>query len=356
VKRGLFWRVYLHGLLLLVVVTLFLGVGGAIFSHRLRSGLPVPHFVHFGLLCGSMLLLLTLVSIPLVRQITRPLERLTHAVTKFGSGDLTVRSSMSRTDEVGDLARAFDDMAVRIERLVRSQKEFLANVSHELRTPLARVRVALEIAAEGDEAKARACLGEIGADLAELEQLVGDVLTAARLDLARGQAGSEAAALRRVTVAAAEIVEQSAARFRSLHPERHLSVEIEGVLPRIEADPALLRRALDNLLDNACAYSDVDRPVVLAARAEGDTLTVEIRDRGIGIAPADQAQLFTPFFRGDRSRARHTGGAGLGLALARGIVEAHGGTIGVESAPGEGTTFRIRIATARAAVRDTMRR
>jgi len=343
VKRSLFWRVYLHGILLLVVVSLFLLVSGAIVNHRLRSGIPIPHLLHFVMMFGSILLILTLGSIPLVRQITAPLERLTRAVVEFGRGDLTARAGVDRDDEVGKLSRAFDDMAARIERLVRSQKEFLANVSHELRTPLARVRVALDIASEGDEAKARACLKEIAADLEELEQLVGDVLTAARLDLTRGRAGREAAALRRIPTAAREILEQAAGRFRSLHPDRILSVEIEEPLPTIEADPALLRRALDNLLDNACVYSDADRPVVLAARTEDASLTIEVRDRGIGIAPEDQAHLFTPFFRADRSRTRNTGGTGLGLVLAREIVEAHGGAIEVESAPGEGTVFRIRI-------------
>ncbi len=342
-RRSLFWRVYLYGIVLLVVVTVFLFAAGAFLSHRMRSGLQMRPLLHFGVVFGFVLLALTLGSIPLVRQITSPLERLTRAVERFGSGDLTARAEVERTDEVGRLASAFDEMAERIERLVRSEKEFLANVSHELRTPLARVRVALEIAAEGDEAKARACLSEIAADLAELERLVGDVLTAARLDLARGRAGVPAAALRRVPVAAAQIVEQAAARFLDLHPGRTLSIEVDGALPSIEADPALLRRALDNLLDNACAYSDPDRPVVLAARVEGGTLAIEVRDRGVGIAPEDQARLFTPFFRADRSRDRNTGGVGLGLALARGIVEAHGGTITVESVPGEGSTFRVRI-------------
>jgi signal transduction histidine kinase len=243
VKLRLFSRVYLHGILLLVVVTLFLIVSSAVFRHRVRTGLPVPHMLHFGMVFGVVLVLLALASIPLVRQITSPLEKLTRAVQRFGSGDLTARAAFERGDEVGQLAVAFDDMAGRIERLVRSEKEFLANVSHELRTPLARVRVALEIASEGDEAKARACLQEIAADLEELERLVGDVLTAARLDLAHGRAGLEAAALRRVPVASAEIVEQAAARFRSIHPERTLTLEIASELPRIDADPALLRRA-----------------------------------------------------------------------------------------------------------------
>jgi signal transduction histidine kinase len=345
VKRGLFWRVYLHGILLLLAVGVFITAGSVIVSHRLRSGIPIPHFVHFALLSSAVLLVLAIVSVPFVRGITSPLERLTAAVRRFGGGELSARTGIDRNDEVGDLARAFDDMAARIERLVRSEKEFLANVSHELRTPLARVRVALEIASEGDEAKARACLREIAADLEELERLVQDVLTAARLDLARGRSGREVAALRRVALEAASLVEQAAERFRSLHPGRRLVVEASAALPRIDADPALLRRALDNLLDNACAYSDADQPVALRARTEGALLVIEVQDRGIGIAPEDQARLFTPFFRADRSRARNTGGVGLGLALAREIVAAHGGTIEVDSKPGEGAVFRLRLAT-----------
>src|SRR4029450_7665531 len=107
------------------------------------------------------------------RQITSPLERLTRTVERFGEGDLSARAGIARRDEGGDLARAFDAMATRLEGRVGAEKEFLANVSHELRTPLARVRVALEIAAEGDEAKARACLKEIAAGLSGVGHRVG---------------------------------------------------------------------------------------------------------------------------------------------------------------------------------------
>ena len=103
----------------------------------------------------------------------------------------------------------------------------------------------------------------------------------------------------------------------------------------------LLRRALDNLLENAAKYSEGD--IALGARAEGGSLTLEVRDRGAGIAPSDLKRLFTPFFRADRSRARQTGGLGLGLLLARRIVEAHHGTLEIESAAGQGTLARIRV-------------
>ncbi len=341
-KRSLFWRVWLHGVLLLAAVSTFLFIGGAIVQHHVRTGMPLPQVTHFVLVSSVMLVFLTLVSIPLARQITAPLERLARVVERFGRGELTARASLSRNDEVGDLARAFDDMAARIERLVRSEKEFLANVSHELRTPLARVRVAVEIAQEGDDAKARTQLEGIAADLAELERLVSDVLIAARVDLASGQATLESA-VRKRSLAGDELIRMAESRFGTAHPNRVLTVNLRGPLPTIPADPVLLRRALDNVLDNACVYSDADKPIVLAARAEDGALVVEVQDQGIGIAPEDLAQLFTPFFRADRSRDRHTGGVGLGLLLARRIVEAHGGTVEVSSRPGEGTTVRIRL-------------
>ena len=275
---------------------------------------------------------------PRPRPGARPLERLTEAARRLGQGDLSVRTKLRRGDEVGELSQAFDEMAERLEALVRSEKELLANVSHELRTPLARIRVALELAGEGDLAKARAYLGEIGADLAELDRLVADVLTAARLDA--GLPGGSPP-LRKELVPGGELVERAAERFRSAFPSRELAVELAQGLPAVEADPALLRRVIDNLLDNARKYSD--GPLRLVGRASPEGLVVEVHDRGIGIDPEDLPRLFTPFFRTDRSRARGTGGVGLGLTLARRIVEAHGGRIGAESAVGEGTCVRFVV-------------
>jgi signal transduction histidine kinase len=231
-------------------------------------------------------------------------------------------------------------MAGRLESLVRSERQLLADVSHELRTPLSRIRVALDLAAEGDVERARKYLEEIRIDLEELDQLLGDVLTAARLDQAGGRGEVP---LRLQQVQAREIVERAAERFRRSHPGRELTVRVEGGLPRLVADPVMLRRVLDNLFDNAVKYSESPAPVEVVARQDGSALLVSVRDQGIGVDPLDLPRLFTPFFRTDRSRARGTGGVGLGLVLAKRIVEAHGGTITVESRPGLGTTVRFSI-------------
>jgi len=198
--------------------------------------------------------------------------------------------------------------------------------------------VALELAAEGDQARARRYLSEIGTDLTELERMVEDVLTAARLDQGNGELR-----LRLEPVDVAALLAEAASRFRELRPARILQVRSEGIPGSIAADPSLLRRAIDNLLDNAAKYSGEASPVELSAQGRGDQLAIEVRDHGIGIDGADLPRLFTPFFRTDRSRARGTGGVGLGLALARRIVEAHGGSIEVESVPDLGTTFRLRL-------------
>lgn len=248
---------------------------------------------------------------------------------------------MRRNDELGAVARAFDEMAERVVGLLRAHTELIANVAHELRTPLARIRVALDLAAEGDAEVARESLAEIGEDLVELEGLVNDVLASARMELAGSASG--APPLHRGAVAPGEVVERAAERLRHAFPDRAVQVSIAPGLPTLVGDAALLRRALDNLLDNARKYSPPDSAIGLRASATPAAVVIEVVDRGEGIAAEDLERVFAPFFRADRSRARATGGVGLGLALSRRIVEAHGGTLVARSAPAEGTTFTMTL-------------
>jgi signal transduction histidine kinase len=226
-----------------------------------------------------------------------------------------------------------------VQPLLRVEKELVANVAHELRTPLSRIRVALDIAGEGDAATARASLADIDIDLAELERLIDDVLTAARLELT-----GRGLPLNLETLPSSELLDESVARFRIRHPQHRLEVERDAVLPACEADPVLLRRTLDNVLENAAKYSpDTSHPIGLAVTHAGDRLCFEIRDHGIGVSKSDLRRVFSPFFRAERSRTRSGGGVGLGLTLAKQIVLAHGGTIRLESEPAAGTTVRIEL-------------
>jgi signal transduction histidine kinase len=278
------------------------------------------------------------------RWIARPLRELSRAARALGGGDLSARTNLNRPDELGEVGRVFDEMAARISDLLLAEKELLANLSHELRTPLARIRVALEIASEGDAEAARASLGEIAVDLSELESLIDDVLAATRLAVESRQATPAGFALRREEIAPRALCERAAERFRAIHPERPLEMVIEGEPKMVLADPTLLRRVIDNLLENAHKYSkSVGEGIVLRARSEGNQVIFEVADRGIGIPEEDLPRIFDPFFRSERSRSRGTGGVGLGLTLAKRIVEAHGGKIAVESERTQGTTVRASV-------------
>lgn len=292
------------------------------------------------LLC-AVLAVLVLASIPLARSVAKPVERLRGVAKAFGEGDLAARANLEREDEIGDLARAIDLMAERVTTLLRSEKELLANVSHELRTPLARIRVVLELAGEVDADRSRRYLGEIADDLGELERLIDEVLETARLDLAEGRAAESEPRLHLEEIDAARLVERVARRARERSAGRVIEVVASGEVPVVRADPAMLRRALDNLVDNALKYSDPERPVAVRVEGEGERVVFEVQDHGIGIAERDLEKVFTPFFRTDRSRSRGTGGFGLGLPLARRIARAHGGDLVLRSAPERGTVARM---------------
>jgi signal transduction histidine kinase len=238
-------------------------------------------------------------------------------------------------------------MAERVQSLLLSERELLANVSHELRTPLARIRVALDIASEADPQSGRASIAEIAADLSEIEALIDDILTTTRLDIAAGRGDPSAFALHPEQMAPSALCDRASKRFQARHPLRKLQLAIEDGLPPVHADPVLFRRVLDNLLENAHKYSpDADQTVTLRARRGDrgeDAVVFEVADRGLGIPAEDLPRVFTPFFRGERSRSRGTGGVGLGLTLAKRIVEAHGGTIDVTSEVGGGTTVRVSL-------------
>jgi signal transduction histidine kinase len=266
------------------------------------------------------------------RRLVRPIGKLADAANRFGGGDQSARAMLHRDDELGELGKAFDDMADRTSALISSQRQLMADVSHELRTPLARIRVALELAAE-DPTAAKDVLCDVGCDLDEIDQLIADILTTARLDAEP--------AINRQRALVGDLTERAVRRFTARHPNRPLEQSIDGADKPLECDPVLLRRALDNLLDNAAKYSDA--PVKLEVHPRGKAVTFAVVDTGVGMTPEELARAGTPFWRADGSRARKTGGVGLGLALARRIARAHGGDVTLASVPGRGTTARLEI-------------
>ncbi len=287
------------------------------------------------LLLGTLAVSLALVY-PLSRSITRPIEKLSAAVQSYGRGDFSQRSGLGDLkDEVGQLARSFDEMADRIETARRAERELLANVSHELRTPLARMKVALELIVPPDDAVKKR-LAVVGEEVDELDRLIADVLTATRLDLA-------ALPLHKVRLKAADLVDKARLRALALQPALPVEARVEPGLEMV-ADEALLSRALDNLLDNARKYGN-GSPVEVEARREGADVLLSVRDHGPGIPAEEIDRVFDPFFRGDSARG-HAGGFGLGLALARKVAEAHGGGATAANVEGGGARIQLRVPTA----------
>ena len=259
---------------------------------------------------------------PLVRRLTRRLERLQAGVERIGAGDLSARVEVQGRDEVARLAASFNDAAGKIETLVNSHRLLLAHASHELRTPLSRIRLGIELL-RSDDPERRATLEQ---DITELDSLIDEILLMSRLD-----AGTDLEHRDQVDLVA--LAAEECARY----PDCDLS----GSAPEVTGDARLLRRAIRNLLENAFTHGGP--PVTVAVSAGQDEIVLTVADRGPGVPLADQDRVFEPFFRGsDRQNVR---GYGIGLALVRQIAELHGGSVSIRSAPGEGTAIDMRLPT-----------
>jgi signal transduction histidine kinase len=288
------------------------------------------------------------VSLRAARRLASPLLAVEAAARRLGEGDLDARVDPRRLRDdptTAELGHAFNLMAERLSLALRSQRELLASVSHEFRTPLARMRVVSEMLADGDDARELLpeLLPELDTDIGELERLVSRVLEAARCEAeARRVSAGDAPAGPRIRISSAALIDRIAGRFALVHPERALAIEAAPeVEVEVEVEVEPLLRAFDNLLENAHRYSDPQATITLRATADAAALRLAVVDRGVGIASEDLALIFNPFFRADRSRARHSGGLGLGLATSRCVVETQGGELRVDSAIGEGSTFSV---------------
>ena len=310
-------------------------------SHNQGPSLSRLAFIVFIALGASAIVLY-----PLARSIARPLERIASTADALGYGQLDARSGIERSDEIGDLARAFDRMVGRLEKRVLGEKELLANVSHELRTPLARMRLALALCEEsGDVLSIQKRLRGVESDIVELDRLIEDVLTLTRLDLAaQGDVGF---VLHREERPLEGIIDDAVSRFEAAHPDAKLErLPFTGAPKSIESDPVLLRRVFDNILENAARYAIPEEdpgstPVTLRVDYGPEKITVCIRDHGPGVSPEDRARLLEPFYRVNRSRSDGQG-IGLGLTLCRRVIEAHGGEISLDdAAPGLSVTLHL---------------
>jgi signal transduction histidine kinase len=268
--------------------------------------------------------------------------RLNRAARAVAEGHLDVRVPASGRDEVAELAHAFNDMAAQLEVAAQQQRELdrlrrdlVAWIGHDLRTPLASMRVIVEALADGmveDPETVQHYLQTAQGQISSLSLLLDDLFDMAQID-----AGG--LRLDRQPNSIGDLISDTIEAFSALAGRR--SVRLEGSASP-DADPVVMDgqkvgRVLNNLLDNALRHTPAGGTVRVQASSREDEVQVEVADNGEGISEEDLPHVFERFYRGEKSRSRATGGAGLGLAISAGIVEAHGGKIGVDSAVGEGT-------------------
>lgn len=267
---------------------------------------------------------------PLVWRITRYVRLLTGAADQISSGKFQVSIPHRGSDELGNLGRAIESMASRLDHLVSGQKRFLGDAAHELCAPLARIRTGLgilEMKLVGSDATA---LTSIEADVAELAALVNEILAFSR-------AGNRSASMR--PTALESLVRETLAR-ESADIEAEVSVPPDLT---IETDPTLLGRALGNLIRNAAVHAGPGAKVRISSEETPDFVLLSTADNGPGVPAGEISRLFEPFYRLDRSRSRDTGGSGLGLAIVRAAVETCGGEVFASLTEHGGLVVTIRL-------------
>ncbi len=311
------------------------------------------YWFSLGLTALMAALVAALAGLLLANEIVRPVRRLRDAAIRLADGNLDERVPVSEFEgvaEISQLAGAFNHMAGRLSDMIERQRYFVASASHELRTPLTNIKLRAEALGNGaleDANVAHRFVGEIESEANRLGRMAGDLLTLSRQD--------SAALSYREPVDPAVLVAETNYEL-SMRAEKasvQLVQDVAPGLPLVMGDPVGLRTVLVNLLDNALQYTPSGGTVTTRARVQNRWLVLQVKDTGLGIAEEDLPRIFERFYRADKARSRRNAqrpaggssgsGAGLGLAIVRGIVEGHGGSVTADSALGEGTTITVML-------------
>jgi len=308
----------------------------AVFTDTLRSLLP--SLAISGLVALAFALL---VAALLSRTITRPLRDLVAGVRRFAGGDYGTRVPLAGPSEVAEMGTAFNEMASEIQRSRGSEQAFLADISHELRTPLTSIQGFAQAIVEGEaRGDAVSHVAEIiHREARRLVRMVEGLLQVARLE-------SGAQSMAREDVAPARLLESAVAALEVQAKEAGVTFDVVGAdaLPSVRGDPDKLAQLFLNLLDNAVKHSPRGATVQVRGNRDDGAILVRVRDAGSGLPQGAQTRLFQRFYRGDNAQRD---GAGLGLAIAQAIAQAHGGSIRASNVDGGGAEFAVRLPLAR---------
>jgi len=288
-----------------------------------------------GLLAAAIALVLTFV---LSRRMSSPIAALAATARRLGRGDLGQRVQLKDRGEVRELAQAFNAMAIDLEHAERLRRNLVADVAHELRTPLSNIRGYLEAICDGVMKPDAATLQSLNEEAALLSRLVDELQ-----ELSLAEAGELKLVYQEEDVT--ELVRRAAASWQPQVAAKgmSLSVDLPDKLRPVNIDWQRINQVLHNLLENAVAHTGKGGIITVAAAERGDWVEISVSDTGEGIPAQDLPNIFERFYRVDRSRARATGGSGLGLTIAKRLVEAHGGKIEAQSKLGKGSHFSFTV-------------
>lgn len=298
-------------------------------EEHLRHALDRLHLAAAGV---SVVLALALAFV-LASGIAGPLRRIRRGAERLGAGDLDARVPVTGGPETAAVARALNALAGTLAAEEQLRKESVADLAHELRTPVNALLGRIEAAQDGVLEPRR-----------NLETMHGETLRLSRLldDLGRlAEAEQPALLVEKTEVDLAEVAAAATDRWASRFADRSIELDVDLRSVPLQGDPDRLSQILDNLLANALRYTDEGGRVRLGVGVANGEAVVEVADTGIGIPPSDVPHLFARFWRGEKSRSRATGGAGIGLAIVAALARAHGGRVEVESEVGHGSTFRV---------------
>lgn len=295
-------------------------------------------FLLAGAVAAAIALILARV---LARGMTKPLREMARASSRMATGDYSQRVQTTSHDEVGQLAVAFNKMSGELEGTERLRRDLVGNVSHELKTPITALKAHLENLLDGVERPDAAVLEVMLAQSDRLSRLVDQLLELSRLESGDLPLHPEPTALR-------PLVDRVVSEVEVGRRDAGVGIhnEVAWDLAELDADPERVHQVLFNLLDNAVRFTPHGGDVTVTAAPENGRCTVSVLDTGPGVDAEHLPRLFERFYRADPARARAGGGTGIGLAIAKSVVEAHGGHIWAESTPGKGSAFRFDLPVA----------
>ncbi len=306
------------------------------FPSPLSLSEAVSRFLLWGALLAVVIALIF--TFFLARRILAPVKALTIAAKRLGQGDLSQRAQFKDKGEMGELAQAFNSMASDLERADRLRRDMVADAAHELRTPLSNIRGYLEAILDGVKKPDTDTIRSLDEEAILLSRLVDDLQ-----ELSLAESGE--LKLYRQVEDIIKIIRRTAALVHAKAAKKgvSLSLDLSDELPAVNIDPQRISQVLANLLDNAIAHTAEGGTITVTARQRDGWVEVSVSDTGEGIPAESLPNIFERFYRVDKSRTRATGGSGLGLTIAKQLVEAHGGNIAVRSELGKGSCFSFTI-------------